>query len=70
MDDWGNWRLNFLSREGREGGEGKKLLPSAFFASFARNKNLCLLYHYPVPPNLARPFNLCFIAAKAARPFE
>jgi hypothetical protein len=24
MDDWGNWRLNFLSREGREGGEVRR----------------------------------------------
>jgi hypothetical protein len=24
MDVWGNWRLNFLSREGREGGEVRR----------------------------------------------
>jgi hypothetical protein len=24
MDDWGNWRLEFLSREGREGGEVRR----------------------------------------------
>jgi len=24
MDDWGNWRLKFLSREGREGGEVRR----------------------------------------------